>query len=195
MGNSLSVYGSPKKTVPKSLISVAPSLQEQINVLQKRKRFLEKAIEFDKQKVKESKTKEEAYNCLKQKNTHENELKSILGMLDKLEGLDNARERLQFQKDMLSVTSAATSVIKDNMIDAGKAEAVMDDVSEAIENVNEISNILSSGNERPDYQLQEEVEAMFAEKPTEPVIIQMPDVPQQKSKPLTEMDNRIASLA
>ena len=195
MGNSMSVYGSAP-TKPASLISVAPSLQEQINVLQKRKRFLEKAIEFDIQKIRESKTKEEAYKCLKLKQTHENEMKSIFGMLDKLEGLDSARERLQFQKDVIAVTSTATAVIKDNMIDASKAEAVMDDISETIENVNEISNILASGNERPDYQLQEEVEAMFAEKPKEPVIIQMPDVPQQRIKPvITEMDSRLASLA
>jgi hypothetical protein len=195
MGNNISVYGTPKKVSPVPLVAAAPSLQEQINVLQKRKTFLEKTIEFDNQRIKQAKTKDEAYRYLKQKQTHENELKSIFAMLDKLEGLDSARERLQFQKDMIAVTDVATNIIKNNMVDATKAETVMDNVDELINNVNEVSDILS-GNQQPDYQLQEQVEAMFAEKQNiiqfPDVPIQMPDVPKQQQ---TTSEDRLASLA
>lgn len=197
MGNNISIYGNPKKVSPVPLIAAAPSLQEQINILQKRKIFLDKTIEFDNQKIKQSKTKEEAYRYLKQKQTHENELKSIFAMLDKLEGLDDARERLQYQKDMIHVTDVATNIIKSNMVDANKAEIVMDNVEELINNVNEVSDILS-GNQQPDYQLREEVEAMFAEREKPQTIIQFPDVPvhtQPAVVVVNQEDSRIASLA
>jgi hypothetical protein len=198
MGNNLSVYGTPQKVSPVPLVAAAPSLQEQINVLQKRKAFLEKTIEFDNQRIKQAKTKEEAYRYLKQKQAHENELNSIFAMLDKLEGLDSARERLQFQKDMIAVTSNATAIIQNNMVDANKAETVMENAEELINNVNEVSNILSN-NFQPDYQLREEVEAMFAEREKKPDIIQFPDVPIQMpavpKQQQTTSEDRLASLA
>jgi hypothetical protein len=196
MGNN--IYGKPKQTAPPpALMTTAPSLQEQISILEKRKSYLERLIEINTQKARESKTKDEAYRYLKLKTTHANELKSIFGMLDKLEGLDNARQRVHFQKNTLEVTKQVTTVIKQNTMDVGDAEDIMDDVREAIDDVDRVTRALGE-TEPPSEELQKELDDLF-EKPApvevrQPEILQFPEVPQQKP-PVTQMERELRMLA
>ncbi len=198
MGNN--IYGKPKQVVPPpALMSTAPSLQEQISILEKRKTHLERLIEINTQKARESKTKDEAYRYLKLKSSYETELKSIFGMLDKLEGLDNARQRLHFQKNTLEVTKQVTTVIKQNTMDVGDAEDIMDNVREVINDVDRVTNALEE-TEPPSEELQKELDDLF-EKPTpvhvpvqQPEILQFPEVPQQKP-PVTQMERELRMLA
>lgn len=177
----MSIYGKPTPAEVKPLHSVTPSLQEQISILEKRKTHLGKLIEISVQNARESKTKEEALRFIKLKVKYANEINTIFGMLDKLEGLDNATQRLQFQKSMINVTKQATTVIKENTIDAGKVEDIMDDVEEAMDNVNEVSDILSRINPTS-RDVQAELDALFEEaKPIEIKILDFPEVPQQIS--------------
>jgi hypothetical protein len=198
MGNN--IYGKPKQTAPPpSLITTAPSLQEQITILEKRKTHLERLIEINAEKARDAKTKDEAYRYLKLKTTYANELKSIFGMLDKLEGLDNARQRLHFQKNTLEVTQQVTTVIKQNTVDVGNAEDIMDNVREAIEDVDRVSEVLGR-TEPPSEELQKELDDLF-ERPApvqepaaqQPEILQFPEVPQQK--PVSQMDRELRMLA
>lgn len=185
MGNA--IYGKPRNPVPPALITAAPSLQDQMGILEKRKVHLEKLIEINTQKARDSKTKDESLRFIKLKVMYANELKSLFGMLDKLEGLDNARQRLHFQKDVLAVTAQATSVIKQNTIDADKADDIMDNAREAIDDVAVVTDILSR-TDPPSREIQEELDALFEEKkpvPVEqPVIVQFPQVPQQNPTPM-----------
>jgi hypothetical protein len=196
MGNN--IYGKPKQTLPQpALMTTAPSLQEQIGILEKRKSHLENLIQINHDKARQSKTKDEAYRYLKLKSSYENELKSIFGMLDKLEGLDSARQRLHFQKNTLEVTKQATTVIKQNTMDVGDAENIMDDVREAIDDVDRVTKALGE-TEPPSEELQKELDDLF-EKPApvevrQPEILQFPEVPQQKP-PVTQMERELRMLA
>lgn len=197
MGNH--IYGKPKETAPPpALMTTAPSLQEQIDILEKRKTHLHRLIEINHQKARESKTKDEAYRYLKLKANYENELKSIFGMLDKLEGLDSARQRLHFQKNTLEVTKQATAVIKQNTMDIGDAEDIMDNVREAVEDVDRVTEVLGR-TEPPSEELQKELDELF-EKPVpvqqpqvqQPEILAFPEVPQQKP---SQMEKELRMLA
>lgn len=193
MGNN--IYGKPKHTiVPAALITTIPSLQEQITNLEKRKLHLEKLIEINSGKARQSKTKEEAYRYLKLKVTYANELKAIFGMLDKLEGLDNARQRLQFQKNTLEVTKQVTSVIKQNTIDISDAEDIIDDVRDAVEDVDRVTETLGRL-EPPSEELQKELDDLF-DKPIpvpvqQPQILTFPEVPQSSQ---TQMEKELRML-
>lgn len=195
MGNN--IYGKPKQTTPPpALITTAPSLQEQITILEKRKSHLEKLIQINDEKARQSTTKDEAYRYLKLKVTYANELKSVFGMLDKLEGLDNARQRLHFQKNTLEVTKQVTHVIKQNTMDVGDAEDILDNVREAVEDIDRVTEVLAR-TEPPSEELQKELDELF-EKPApvevrQPEILQFPEVPQQK--PVTQMERELRMLA
>ena len=192
MGNR--IFGTPKKQ--EEPIAQWPSIQEQIAVLEKRKTHLYKMIEINGQKAKDSKTKEEALRYLKLKLMYANELKTMFGMLEKLEGLDNARQRLIFQKDTLMVTKQATDVIKKNTIDPIKAEDIMDEVKYALEEANEVSDILSR-TEPPSEELQTELDALVSPPqeppvaPTLPAIVSLPEVPVQVKETPIEKELRM----
>ena len=194
MGNR--IFGAPKKPEP-SPVKTVHSLQEQISILEKRKTHLNKLIEIHDQKAKESKTKDEAIRYLKLKIMYANELKSLYGMLDKLEGLENARQRLTFQKNVLDVTKEATVVIKQNTVDPVKAEDILDDVRDAMDDVNEVTNILSR-TDPPSRELQDELDALMAPKeppvePEVPIVVPLPEVPVQVEQ-TTTMDKELRML-
>ena len=194
MGNR--IFGTPKQPET-SPAKTYPSLQEQISILEKRKVHLHKLIEFNLQKAKSATTKDEALRYLKLKVMYENELKTLFGMLDKLEGLDNARQRLLFQKDTLMVTKQATEVLKQNTVDPIKAEDIMDEARYALEEANEVSEILSR-TDPPSQELQAEFDALMAppqEPPVAPpVIISLPEVPQQPPKEEPQMEKELRML-
>lgn len=177
MGNQ--IFGKPKEQPP---VKTPPSLQEQILILEKRKTHLQKLIEINYEKAKKSTTKEEAMRYLKLKTNYETELKSIYGMLDRLEGLDNARQRIILQVETVRATEHATDIIKKNTIDSDKVVDIMFEAKDAIEEVDKVSEALGRM-DAPNYELEEEVNAMFAERtappqqPEVPVILQFPEVP------------------
>jgi hypothetical protein len=193
MGNR--IFGTPKKV--EEPIDPWPTVQEQIKILEKRKTHLNKLIEINGIKAKEFTSKEEALRCLKLKAMYASELKTVFGMLDKLETLDNAHQRIIFQKDTLLVTKQATNVIKQNTIDPIKAEDIMDDIKCAIEEANEVSDILSR-TDPPSEELQAELDALVSPPqeppvaPTAPIIVSLPEVPVQVKE--TPMDKELRIL-
>jgi hypothetical protein len=192
MGNR--IFGTPKK--PEEHVNTWPNIQEQIAILEKRKTHLYKLIELNTQKAKESKTKEESLRYLKLKAMYTNELKTIFGMLEKLEGLDNTHQRIVFQKNTLMVTKQATNVIKQNTVDPIKAEDIMDEVKDVIDDANEVSHILSR-TEPPSEELEAEFNSLMAPPqeppvaPTVSVIVSLPEVPVQIKENSMEKELRI----
>lgn len=172
MGNH--IFGVPKKQEP-SPIKTAPSLQEQIQILEKRITHLNNLIQIHVQKAKEAKTKDEAYRYLKLKQMYETELKGIFGMLDRLEGLDNARHRAILHNTTLNVTENATSILKSITVNPDKADEIMFDVKEAIDEVDRTSEILGK-TDPPSQELQDELNVLMAPE-APPAIITLPDVP------------------
>lgn len=193
MGNR--IFGTPKKPEP-SPVKAAPSLQEQISILEKRKTHLYKLIEINLQKAKESNTKDEAYRYLKLKQMYETELKSLFGMLDRLEGLDNARQRVTLHASTLKVTEQATTVLKANMVDADKADDIMFEVKEAIEEVDRVSEVLGR-TDPPSQELQDAFDALVSApqeppiSPALPIIVPLPEVPVQPNETPIEKELRM----
>ena len=179
MGNR--IFGTPKKPEEETLsIRNVPTLHEQISVLEKRRLHLEKLINLYDEQAKQSKTKDETMRNLKSKLKYSEELKTVYSMLDKLEGLENARQRIVFQKDIIKATEQATTAIKQNIVDVDKVSDTMVEVENAIEEVNKVNQILSQNNE-PSYELEEEYNNLMAEKKQEvPMSINLPDVPVQE---------------
>jgi hypothetical protein len=189
MGNR--IFGTPKKQEPLP-VKDSPTLQQQISNLEKRKVYLTKCIDFNDQKAKESKTNEEKLRYLKLKVMYANELNTIFGMLEKLEGLDNARQRLVFQKDMLTVTQLATNAIKQTAVDPMNAEEIIDEANEAIEQVNEVNTILSRTEPISD-DVQAEFDSLVSpqEPPVAPAIISFPQVPTRVEETTVDKELRM----
>ena len=187
MGNS--IYGNPKPPTPPPL-KTAPTLQEQIIILERKKSHLEKLIEGEIQKAKQAKTKEDGIRHLKLKHMYENQMKTIFGMLDRLEGLDEARQRVALHASVIAVTQQATDAIKSHTLDASKVEDTMYDAKEAVDEVNRVSEVLGRS-ESPSEELQSELDALL--DVPKPVIVPLPEVPVQE-EPKTEMEKELRIL-
>lgn len=193
MGNA--VFGTPKKVEPQpSMSSSISSVQSQINVLETRKKQLEALIEMYDKKAKESKSKEDIERYLKQKINYKNQLKTVFGMLDKLEGLNNASNQILFQNTTLKVTEQATKAIKSNTIDSDKAEDIMFDVNDAMSEVDKVSEVFS----RPEpisEDLQRELDELNAPEPSKTMEpSQFPDVPKQPVQVTIQEDAKLKGV-
>lgn len=180
MGNR--IFGTPKQPEEQKLsIRNIPTLEEQLSVLEKRRLYLEKTIELYEDQAKKSKTKEEAMRNLKLKLKHQDDLKSVYAMLDKLEGLETARQRIIFQKSVMIATEQANKTIKQHMIDPDKVNDTMFEVQTTLEEVDKVTQVLAR-TESPSHELEEEYNNLVAEKKEpEPVILMnLPDVPVQQ---------------
>lgn len=188
MGNN--IYGKPKPPVTPSPITAAPSLQEQIIILERKKLHLEKLIESETQKAQQSKTREDGMRHLKLKNMYETQMKAIFGMLDRLEGLDDARQRVALHAGVIKVTQQATRIIKANTLDASKVEDAIYEAKEVVDEVNRINEVLGHS-EPPSEELQSEFDALIASR--KPAIVAFPEVPVQEA-PKTDMEKELRIL-
>ncbi len=186
MGNN--IYGKPKP--PAAPIKAAPSLQEQIIILERRKTHLEKLIEFEINAAKKSTRREDGLRHLKMKNMYETQLKTIFGMLDRLESLNDATQRIAIQASVIQTTKQATQVIKASTVDPSKVEDAMFDAKEAVEEVNRVSEVLGRS-ESPSEELQNELDSLLADP--KPAIVPLPEVPVQEA-PKTEMEKELRIL-
>lgn len=180
MGNRM--FGTPKEPEEQKLsIRNIPTLEEQLSVLEKRRTHLQKLIELYEDQASKSKTKDETMRNLKLKLKYSDELKTVYAMLDKLEGLENARQRVIFQKNLMTATEQATKTIKQHMMDSDKVSDTMFEVQNTLEEVDKVSEVLTR-TESPSHQLEEEYNNLMDKKKSEEPIITMnlPDVPVQQ---------------
>lgn len=187
MGNA--IFGKPKEE-PRPVVE-PPSIQDQLTILEKRKNHLGKLIEINDKKAKESKTKNEAAHYIKIRVRYENELKSVYGMVEKLENLEHATQQAMFQKDVLNTVKHNTTIIKNNTVDVADAEEIMDNVKEAVDEANEVSNVLARPT-TPDADVEAEVDKLFQQE--KPTILNLPDVPRVVPKPEDPVEKELRTL-
>lgn len=188
------LFGKPKSPPP----APAPSLQEQISVLEKRKDHLERLIGIYEQKAKLSKTQDEATRHLKLKVNYSNELKSIYGMIYNLEKLESARQKAEFQKSIVEASKQTTEFIRQNMVNPDHANDIIFETEEAIKEVEQIHNELGKS-EPLDSEVQAELDKLMSDVqpvniPQPPIIIQLPAVPNTNIPQSTKMEDELKAL-
>lgn len=186
MGNR--IFGKPKQT---PIVKEAPSLQEQICILEKRKDHLERLVVIYDQKAKASTSKEEAVRNLKLKITYGNEIKTIYGMIYKLEKLEGARNQVKFQKDIYNAAKQTTDIIKQNMVNIDDVNDVMIETEDAMREIDEINQELGRSNS-DDETLQAELNNIFA-IPEEPsvTVSNIPTLEQKIIMPVAPSETQI----
>jgi hypothetical protein len=187
MGNA--IFGKPVAPPPPE--KKAPSIQEQLTVLEKRKNYLEKLVQTHARKAQESTTKEDALLFLQMKQRHEHDLKNVHAMIERLESLESTTSQVLFQKETLAVVKQATNVINNNKVDIDTAEEIMDNVRDATDDVEQVSNVFAR-EEPPNPELEAEVNKMFETRP--PVIVNLPDVPRPVPKKEVKVEDELRML-
>lgn len=194
MGNR--IFGKPIVEQPKPKIS----LQEQILILEKRKDHLEKLVDVYDKKAKISSTKEDAIRNLNLKINYGNEIKTLYGMIYKLEKLDRAQQQVEFQKNIITAAKQTTELIKQNMINPDDVSDALFESDEAIKEIEHISEEL--GRTEPiDQELQAELDKLFTNTEEQKVpevsnvetIIELPTPPTNKVKE-NEMEKELKML-
>lgn len=163
MGN---IYGR-KKSVQEPEEKI--SLEDEIAVLEKKKKSVEALIRTYTKKVIECKqNKQEALRFLIVKKRYEKEATTLYAMLTKLEELKNAKETIVIQNKVVSATSQATKSMSRMVMDSLEVREIMDESQEMIDRVNDVTSVLSQKDDDPD--IEAELEAMIlAEKPDLPI--------------------------
>jgi len=158
MGNY--IFGAPKTQVVPEKPEV--SIREKIMMLEKRKSYLELLAANAQKSAKEATSKDTALRYIKSKNMYLKEIQSIHGMLEKLETLENARQRIMISKDVLDVTKQANQAIKINMMDPDKVEDFMDEMAETINQADDVTRVIGAPL-TSNFEAEQELEEMLRE--------------------------------
>jgi hypothetical protein len=165
-------------------------------MLEKRKAYLEVLAANCLKNATEATSKDTALRHLKSKHMYLQEIQTINGMLEKLETLENARQRTMITKDVLHVTSFATHDIKSNMVDPDKVEDLMDDMADTIAQSEEIAKVIGAPL-TSNFTVEQEFEDLIREKQNTvvvppPITTQMPTPP--TTQPISQQSEEIRML-
>lgn len=156
-----------------------PSVEEQIKYLEKRKINLETLINSNIKLARQALSKKDnvaSQRYMKTVHRLRTELANIHAMIDKLDELHHTTQKMRMQKDVLNVTDKATNTLKQITIDPSRADEIMDNMQEAIENVTEVSEVFGKMTVSPS--IEKELNDMMGEP--EPVIsipTNLPEIP------------------
>jgi hypothetical protein len=173
MGSSQS---QSKKPVP--IPEKPPSLEEKIGHLEKRKVYLETNARNYTTKAKECAAQSDrlgAKRFLMSAKRCEDELQKIYGMLVKVEELKHAQENTRMNRDVLLSIESGTRVLGQQTIQVDRAETIVDNMEEAIQTAQEVSDVFARGmmNEpNVDQQLEE-----MMQQPLPQVPLDLPKIP------------------
>jgi DNA repair exonuclease SbcCD ATPase subunit len=138
MGN---LYGKPKPTPN----APAPSTEDQLTKLEKRKTYTQARIENATTKAKEciqTNDKPGAERWLRQVTQLRSELKTIYAMITKLETLQATYQQSRMTRDVLQTTEAATVQIRSLNMDADKADIIMDSARDVIADMDDVNRVI-----------------------------------------------------
>ena len=180
--NFLNLFGTKKDDNSKKVIETINLLAETLSTQEKRKNHLLKLAENMKKEAQEYvrlNKKENALASLKKKKMYEKEVSTIESMMFNLEMQKINLENSQIQKKTIDSLSQANSVMKNTMT-SDKVESMMDELQDAVDQQQEISDALSRPlvNIDVDEDLRE-LEELNEIGKTEKVI-QLPDVPTKR---------------
>lgn len=135
-----------KKPVP--VPEKAPSLEEKIGHLEKRKKYLETNAQNYTTKAKECASQMDrlgAKRYLLSAKRCQDELQKIYGMLVRLEELKHAQDNTRMNRDVLLSIENGTRVLGQNTVNVDRAENIMDNMEEAVQNAQEVSDVFTRG--------------------------------------------------
>lgn len=188
MGSSQS---QAKKPLP--IVEKPPSLEEKIGHLEKRKKYLETNAQNYMTKAKECATQTDKLGAkrylMSAKRCHD-ELQKIYGMLVRLEELKHAQENTKMNRDVLLSIEHGTRVLGQNTLNVDNAENIVDNMEEAIQNAQEVSDVFARGMPN-DVSVEKELEEMMRE-PRVPQ--EMPQIPTKMPVQTVGMEAELQEL-
>lgn len=128
------------------IIETIKLISDTIETQQKRKKYIDKQVEESMKQAKEfarSNKKDQALSCLKKKKMLEKEIKLIEDSIFNLDVQKINLENSQLQKASFEVFAKVNSVLKEASIKTEDVENVMDELQDAVDEQNEISEALS----------------------------------------------------
>lgn len=140
--------GSSQSKKPVPVPERVASLEEKIGDLEKRKKYLETNAQNYTTKAKECATQKDmlgAKRYLLSAKRCQDEVKKVYGMLVRLEELKHARDNMGMNRDVLRSIENGTRVIGQNTLSVERAETIVDNMEEAIQNVQEVSDVFARG--------------------------------------------------
>lgn len=179
MGN---LYGKPKPTPAPS----APSTEEQLKTLEKRKAYAEARVNHATEQAKACIGKDDklgAERWLRQATLFRKELKSLHVMLEKLETLQGTYQQARITRDVLRTTEGAAAQIRALGMDADKADVIMDSARDVIADVEDVNRVILGPLTR-EVDVSEELAALEQEQIK---IHQMPEPPVSARPPTPPM--------
>lgn len=135
-----------KKPVP--VPEKIPSLEEKIGHLEKRKKYLETNAQNYTTKAKECASQMDrlgAKRYLLSAKRCQDELQKIYGMLVRLEELKHAQDNTRMNRDVLLSIENGTRMLGQNTVNVDRAENIMDNMEEAVQNAQEVSDVFTRG--------------------------------------------------
>lgn len=187
MGSSQS---QSKKSVP--VPEKVASLEEKIGDLEKRKKYLETNAQRYTNTARECVAQGDtlgAKRYLMSAKRCQGEVQKVYGMLVRLEELKHARDNMGMNRDVLRSIEQGTRVLAQNKLDVDHAETIMDNMEEAVQNAQEVSDVFARGmmNEpNVDRELAELMREPLPQVPTE-----LPKVP---TGPVSTMEAELQEL-
>jgi hypothetical protein len=137
-----------KKPVPIPVPEKVPSLEEKIGHLEKRKKYLEtNALNYT-NKAKECASQVDklgAKRYLLSAKRCQDELQKVYGMLIRLEELKHAQDNTRMNRDVLLSIENGTKVLGQTTLNVDHAETIVDNMEEAIQNAQEVSDVFTRG--------------------------------------------------
>jgi hypothetical protein len=171
MGSSQS---QSKKQVP--VAEKPPSLEEKIGHLEKRKKYMETNAQSYMTLAKEYAGKGDklgAKRYLLSAKRCQDELQKIYGMLVRLEELKHAQENTKMNRDVLLSMEHGTRVLGQNTVNVDHAETIVDNMEDAIQTAQEVSDVFTRGVPN-DASVEKELEDMMRQEPAVPALPQIP---------------------
>ena len=123
----------------------------------------------------------------------QDELQKIYGMLVRLEELKHAQENTKMNRDVLLSIEHGTRVLGQNTINVDNAENIVDNMEDAIQNAQEVSDVFARGMPS-DASVDKELEEMMRE-PREPRVPQeLPQIPTKMPVQAAGMEAELQEL-
>jgi len=187
---TLSIMGSSQSKKPVPVPEKVPSLEEKIGHLEKRKKYLETNAENYKNKARECASQMDklgAKRYLLSSKRCQDELQKIYGMLVRLEVLKHAQENTRMNRDVLLSLENGTRLLGQNTVNVDRAENIVDNMEEAMQNAQEVSDVFTRGMLN-DPNVDKELEEMMREP------VPLPQIPTDLPKIPTHMVGMEAEL-
>jgi len=140
-------FGKKKvEDIRPKIIETIKLITDTIDTQQKRKKYIDKQVEESMKQAKDFariNKKDQALSCLKKKKMLEKEIKLIEDSIFNLDVQKINLENSQLQKASFEVFAKVNSVLKEASIKTEDVENVMDELQDAVDEQNEISEALS----------------------------------------------------